>query len=106
MKKKSKKAKPRTKAKKPARAKARPKKAKKAAPKKKARKPAAAKKPKMSVIPPPNSILVGRVEDYFAKIGVIALTLQRELKGMVDKGLLIPEGATNKLRYRPAKKAT
>lgn len=32
-------------------------------------------------------------------------TLQRELKGMVDKGLLIPEGATNKLRYRPAKNA-
>ena len=32
-------------------------------------------------------------------------TLQRELKGMVDKGLLTPEGATNKLRYRPAKGA-
>lgn len=30
-------------------------------------------------------------------------TLQRELKGLVDKGLLIPQGATNKLRYLPSK---
>ena len=27
-------------------------------------------------------------------------SLQRDLKAMVDKGLLIPEGATNKLDYR------
>jgi Fic family protein len=30
-------------------------------------------------------------------------TLQRELKGLVDKGLLIPQGSTNKLRYLPSK---
>lgn len=30
-------------------------------------------------------------------------TLQRELKGLVDKGLLISRGATNKLRYLPSK---
>lgn len=36
-------------------------------------------KPKMAVIPPPNSLLVGRVEDYFAKIGVMAFTLRAPL---------------------------
>ena len=30
-------------------------------------------------------------------------TLQRELKGLVDKGLLVSQGATNKLRYVPSK---
>jgi hypothetical protein len=47
------------------------------------KKPAAKKKkrlakakPKPAVIAPPNSRLLGRVEDYFAKIGVVALTLQ------------------------------
>lgn len=35
--------------------------------------------PKSTVIPPPNGVLLGRVEDYFAKIGVIALTLQHEV---------------------------
>ena len=29
----------------------------------------------MTVIPPPNSVELGRVEDYYAQIGVIALTL-------------------------------
>ena len=80
MKKKTRKAIPRTKGKKTVRAKPRPKKAKKAAPKSKARKKAkAAAKPKMSVIPPPNSTLVGRVEDYFAKIGVIAFTVKKPI---------------------------
>lgn len=32
--------------------------------------------PKPGVIAPPNSVLLGYVEDYFAKIGVIALTLK------------------------------
>jgi predicted HTH transcriptional regulator len=27
-------------------------------------------------------------------------SLQRDLKAMVDRGLLVPEGATNKLTYR------
>ena len=35
--------------------------------------------PKPGVIAPPNSILLGYVEDYFAKIGVVALTLQKPL---------------------------
>lgn len=30
-------------------------------------------------------------------------SLQRDLKDLVDKGLLVPEGATNRLRYRPTK---
>lgn len=34
--------------------------------------------------------------------GVPRRTLQRELKGLVDKGLLISKGATNKLRYVPS----
>lgn len=79
-KKKSKKAKPRAKArpkaKKSSRAKAKPKKAgkaKKSASKKRARQKSAPKK--MTIIPPPNSVLLGRVEDYYAHIGVVALTL-------------------------------
>ncbi len=36
----------------------------------------AASTPKPTVIAPANSVLLGFVEDYFAKIGVIALTLQ------------------------------
>jgi hypothetical protein len=32
--------------------------------------------PRPAVMAPPNSVLLGFVEDYFAKIGVIALTLQ------------------------------
>jgi hypothetical protein len=57
-----------------------PRKSKKAAPKAKAKKKTGQPKPKMSVIPPPNSALIGRVEDYFAHIGVIALTVKRPLK--------------------------
>ena len=85
MKKKTKKAKPKKKlkakvkpkAKKAARPKAN--KAKKAAPKKakaKTKKKTGAPKAKMAVIPPANSTLVGRVEDYYAHINVIALTLK------------------------------
>jgi putative protease len=79
--KKKKRAKPKVKAKtkKTLRAKTKPKKAKKA-PKAKARKKTAAAKPKMSVIPPPNSKLLGRVEDFYAHIGVIALTLQNAVR--------------------------
>ena len=70
--------KPKTKPKRKAPAKA---KAKKKSP---AKKTAAKKKkstkgqprPKMSVIPPVNSVLLGRVEDFFAHINVIALTLK------------------------------
>lgn len=36
--------------------------------------------PKLTVIPPEGGILLGRVEDYFAHIGVIALTLKKELQ--------------------------
>ncbi|MFA5975707.1 MAG: hypothetical protein WC859_06010 [Elusimicrobiota bacterium] len=44
---------------------------------KKAKKAAPAKTPAPPrVIAPPNSVLLGIVEDYFAKVGVIALTLQ------------------------------
>lgn len=35
--------------------------------------------PRPSVIAPKNSVLLGYVEDYFAKIGVIALTLEHKL---------------------------
>jgi hypothetical protein len=35
---------------------------------------------KGTVIPPVNGVLLGRVEDYFAKIGVMAFTLQRGLR--------------------------
>ena len=31
-------------------------------------------------------------------------TLQRDLRGLVDKGLLIAEGATNRLQYKIGKK--
>lgn len=50
--------------------------------KKKVSRPAAKKKsapPRSSVIPPLNSVLLGYVEDYFAKIGVVALTLEHKL---------------------------
>jgi len=70
--------KPKSKPKRKAPAKAKTKKkapAKKAAAKKK--KPAkGSQAPKMSVIPPANSVLLGRVEDYFAHINVIALTVK------------------------------
>ena len=48
------------------------------APKKKAAKKKAGAKapPKPGVIAPPKSALLGYVEDYFAKIGVVALTLK------------------------------
>ena len=83
-KKQSSKAKPKAKIKvgkaKKAKARATPKKAKR-----KARPAGAAKKPqpakeKTTVIAPPNSVLAGRVEDYYAKIGVMALTLRSDLK--------------------------
>jgi putative protease len=38
------------------------------------------KTPAPTVIAPPNSVHLGRVEDYFAKIGVIALTLESPLR--------------------------
>ncbi len=40
----------------------------------------AAVTPKPAVMAPPNSVLLGYVEDYFAKIGVIALTLKSPLR--------------------------
>jgi hypothetical protein len=49
--------------------------ARKKAPKKKAR--AKKETPASGVVPPPNSQRLGRVEDYFAKIGVAALTLEK-----------------------------
>ena len=49
--------------------------AKKKSSRKAPRKPAA--KPKSTVVAPPNSQRLGRVEDYFAKIGVIAFTLEK-----------------------------
>lgn len=63
------------KAKKPVRAKAKSKpkaKAKKTSPKK----TAAASTPKPGVIAPKGGVLLGFVEDFYAKIGVIALTLK------------------------------
>ena len=56
--------------------KAAPKKGKAAKAKRKTRKAVA--KP-LTIIAPANGILLGRVEDYFAKIGVMALTLQKAL---------------------------
>jgi putative protease len=41
--------------------------------------PAAGSMPRPGVIPPAHSVLLGFVEDYFAKIGVIALTLKAPL---------------------------
>ena len=41
--------------------------------------PPAGSMPRPGVIPPANSVLLGFVEDYFAKIGVIALTLKAPL---------------------------
>jgi hypothetical protein len=72
------------KAKKATRAKPRPKKSKKVARKAKAKgkakkKGGASPKAKMSIIPPRNSTLAGRVEDYFAKIGVIAFTVKKPI---------------------------
>jgi putative protease len=34
----------------------------------------------MSIIPPANSVLLGRVEDYYAHIGVITLTLKSGIR--------------------------
>lgn len=69
------KAKPKAKAK--VKAKAKPK-AKKATAKKKKSAPKSGEKPS-KVIAPANSTFLGYVEDYFAKIGVIALTLESGL---------------------------
>ena len=77
-KKKKAKAKSKPKARKVTRAKAKPKKAKRAKPK--ATKKAQPAKPKLSVIPPPNSVLLGRVEDYYAHINVIAFTLRNTVR--------------------------
>ena len=73
--------KPAKKAVKKAARKAAPKKSKKAPAKKKAKraKPSA-KKPALSVVPPPNSVLLGRVEDFYAHISVIALTLKKAVR--------------------------
>jgi len=46
---------------------------------KRPKKKAAVAPPKQGVIPPLNSVLLGFVEDYFAKVGVIALTLKAPL---------------------------
>lgn len=46
---------------------------------KKAPERASAPPPASRVIAPPNSVSLGRVEDYFAHVGVIALTLQSRL---------------------------
>jgi hypothetical protein len=66
------------KSRKPAKARAVAKKSTKAKPKKAVKKKTKAAKaaPPQGVVAPPNSVLLGLVEDYFAKIGVIALTLQ------------------------------
>jgi len=45
----------------------------------KKKEPAAGSIPRSKVIAPANSVLLGVVEDYFAKIGVIALTLKAPL---------------------------
>jgi hypothetical protein len=50
--------------------------AKKAKKKRKTKTKTAATTPKPGVIAPLNSVLLGYVDDYFAKIGVIALTLE------------------------------
>jgi putative protease len=86
-KKKAAKARPKPKAKARKVAKARVKKGSKPA-KRKAPKAAAAKRarkpreqaPKPTIIAPPNSVELGRVEDYYAHIGVIALTLRGDLR--------------------------
>ena len=64
------------KAKKPARKKSPPARGKIS---KKKKTPRSAEPPRPSVIAPKNGVLLGYVEDYFAKIGVVALTLQRRL---------------------------
>jgi predicted HTH transcriptional regulator len=44
------------------------------------------------------------IQDYMRLFpDVSRRTLQRELKEMVDKGLLLSEGATNRLYYRLAR---
>jgi hypothetical protein len=76
---KAKKSKLKVKAKKRAPAKAKAK--KKAAAKSKAKKSAKkGGKSKLSIIPPANSVLLGRVEDYYAHIGVIAFVLQKPIR--------------------------
>jgi hypothetical protein len=42
-----------------------------------AAKKAKAKPPRPTVIPPAKGVLLGYVEDYFARVGVVALTLER-----------------------------
>jgi hypothetical protein len=74
-----KKLKPRKKAAAKAKIKAKPKKKYKAKAKSAKKKKAQKSPPKPGVIAPANGVLLGYVEDYFAKIGVVALTLQREL---------------------------
>jgi|SRR6185437_10227279 len=54
----------------------------KPAPRKKAARRAASKKaqpPKPGVIAPPNAVLLGYVEDYYARVGVAALTLEKRV---------------------------
>jgi hypothetical protein len=75
------KSKPKKAAKKPAKSKVKAAKSKAKKPakgaKRKGSKAGAGKNPpKPGVIAPPNSVLLGYVEDYFAKIGVVALTLE------------------------------
>ena len=45
----------------------------------KARRPSAQPPAQPTVIAPPNSAFLGEVEDYFAHVGVVALTLERAL---------------------------
>ena len=44
------------------------------------------------------TIDIGQFEALFP--GVSRRTLQRDLRGMADRGLLVAEGATNNLLYR------
>lgn len=52
------------------------------------------------------SITVAQARDLFSTSRKYALalmnrrTLQRDIEGLIDKGLVITEGATNQLRYR------
>jgi hypothetical protein len=87
------------KARKPVKAKAKAKtkvkgkaKAKKSSPKRQKTKSKAAP-PKPGVIAPLNSVLLGFVEDYFAKIGVIALTLKAPV--MVGQKIQVLGHTTN-----------
>jgi hypothetical protein len=80
------KAKPKAKAKakKPARSKSPVKAKAKAKPPKKAKatkkKAKKAAKPAPAVVPPPGSILVGRVEDFYAQINVVAFTAKKPIQ--------------------------